>query len=109
MQSERTISDVSSFVALLHRFCFEDKERKLGKGAGYSQYLRIENDPVVLRIRQQLLREGKLLQRSGLFDRVRQTEQALCAMSPEQLLRARARYILNDFRLTPEDKGEETK
>jgi hypothetical protein len=108
MVSERVISNVPSFVALLHRFGFIDREAKLKGHAGWSEYTKVENDLVVTRIRQQLLREGKLVQRSGLFDNVRQTEQALASMSEDQLLRCRARYFLNDFRLTPADR-EETK
>jgi hypothetical protein len=96
-------------VALLHRFGFIDKETKLSGHAGWSEYTKVEKDLVVTRIRERLKTEGKLVQRSGLFDSVRQTEQALASMSAEQLLRCRGRYILQDFRLTPEDEGEEKK
>ena len=111
MQSERTISDVPSFVALLHRFGFVSSDVKLGKHVGWSEYQRVANDPVVTRIRERLQRDGELRKGSGLFSAVAETEQALVVLSkdPDALLRLRARMTLNDFRLTPADRGEETK
>ena len=106
MVTEKKISDVPVFVALLHRFGFVNRDTKLAKHAGWSEYLRVERDPILTRIREQLRRDGELRKGSGLFSNVAETEQALCHMSPDQLLRARARYVLKDFRLIAEEKEQ---
>jgi hypothetical protein len=106
MQTEKTISDVPVFVALLHRFNIVDRDTKLGKHTGWSEYLRVQNDPVVSRVRDRLWRDGELRKSSSLFSAVYETEQALCQMSEDQLLRLRARMILNDFRLSEKDKEQ---
>jgi hypothetical protein len=107
MQSERVISDMPTFIGVLVKFGIADREQKSTKHQGYAEYRRVENDPVVTRIRERLRAQGKLLQRGGLFSNVGETEQAMSTMNDEQLLRLRARMVLNDFRLKPEDKGKE--
>jgi hypothetical protein len=104
MQVEREVSTVTVFEALLRRFKFVDRDTKLPKHAGWSEYQKIERDLVVTRIRERLRRDGELRKGSGLFSAVSETEQALCQMSEDQILRLRARMVLNDFRLTAEDK-----
>ena len=106
MEVERKISTVPSFVTLLHRFGFIGRDTKLSKHAGWSEFSKVEGDPVVCRIRERLKREGKLQQRAGLFSSVQEVQQVLLLMSADQLLRAKARYVLNDFRLTAEDKEQ---
>jgi hypothetical protein len=108
---ERELETTSGFVALLHRFGILDKDQKLSKHQGWSEYQRVERDPVVSRVREKLRSDGELRKGSGLFSAVHETEQALVVLSkdPDALLRLRARMFLNDFRLGPEDKEEKTK
>lgn len=104
MVTERQISHIPVFVALLHKFGILDKEVKLPNHEGWSEYLKVQNDLVVTRIRERLWNAGELRKGSGLFSAVHETEQALLEMNEDQLLRLRARMVLNDFRLTAEDK-----
>lgn len=105
MQTERTINtDVPTFLSLLINFGFVEKTARLPKHAAYAEYARVAADPVVSKVREKLRAEGKLEVRSGLFSGVAETAQVLATFSDEQLLRIRARRILNDFRLGPEDK-----
>jgi hypothetical protein len=106
MQVEREVSVTPRFVELLRKFGFIDRDTKLPKHAGWSEYLKVENDPMVRRIRERLKSEGKLQQRAGLFSQVDETWQALSVMNEEQLLRCRARRVLNDFRLSAEEKEQ---
>jgi hypothetical protein len=107
MVTERVITDVPSFLTVLHRFGIVDKTAVLGKHGAWSEYLKVQNDLVVTRIRERLSRDGELRKGSGLFSAVQETEQALCQMNPDQLLRLRARMVLNDFRLSAEDKEQQ--
>jgi hypothetical protein len=107
MQTERTVSTVSIFEALLRRWGFLHRDTKLNSHGYFSEAQKIQSDPVVSRITRRLISEGKLTQRSGLFDSVRLTDCTLAAMSEDQLLRLRARIALNDFRLTPADTKEQ--
>ena len=105
--AQRELETVSVFESLLRRFGIIDRDANLTKHAAYSQFAKIERDLVVSGIRERLRRDGELRKGSGLFSAVHETEQALCAMTPDQLLRLRARMILQDFRVThPDDKGE---
>ena len=100
----RQLETVSVFDALLLRFGIIDRDTVLTKHAAYAEFARLQRDPVVQRVREELWNAGELRKGSGLFSSVAETEQCLLQMSEDQLLRLRARLVLNDFRLTAEDK-----
>jgi hypothetical protein len=105
--AQRELETVSVFESLLRKFGIIDRDANLTKHAAYSEFAKVERDPVVSRIREKLWKEGKLRKGSGLFSNVAETSQCLELMSSDALLRLRARMILQDFRVThPDDKGE---